>query len=186
LEKNWQYRSTIKSRPFFFIETKKLSALILEGLNDYEIREEVVENNIFQTKNISRRKEIASTILRRLHQLDTFLQKNLTNNTVETSKAIVLYSIIKTDRLFYEFMFEVIYEKLLIQDLMLKDSEIDTYFNNKKGQSEVVGGWKDYTIYKLKQVYKRILREAGLLHNDNNNLKITVPMIDPNVISHIK
>lgn len=186
LTKNTQYRSTIKSRPFFYMETKKLTDLILQGLNDYEIKEKVVSENVLQSTSIARRKEVAAVILKRLHILDEFLLNHILNNTVETSKSIVLYSIIKTDRLFYEFIHEVLYEKMLIRNFLLKDTDLDNYFETKKVQSEIVASWQPYTFYKLKQVYKRILFEAGLLHHDNKHHNIVIPIIDPAVIDHIK
>jgi len=186
LTKSWKYRSTIKSRPFFYIETKKLTDLILQGFNDYELREKVVKENILQAASVTRRKEIAATVLRRLHKLDEFLLKHIQSNSIETSKAIVLYSIIKSDRLFYEFIHEVIYEQISIGNMTLKDSDFDNYFEMKRVQSETVASWQDYTIYKLKQVYKRVLFETGLIQRQNKHNKIVIPIIDPTVSDHIK
>lgn len=186
MTKNWRYRSTIKSRPFFYFETKKLAKLILEGFNDYEIRKKVTEENILQINNLTRRKEVAAVIQKRLHILDEFLLKQILHNSVETSKAIVLYSIMKTDRLFYEFIHEVIYEKILIRNQLLKDFDLETYFETKRTQSEIVASWKAYTIYKLKQVYKRVLFEAGILEQEKQHHTIVIPIIDPAVIEHIK
>ena len=104
LTNNWRYRSTIKSRPFLYLETKKLAQLKLKDVTEYEMKKVVVDNNILQTQNIARRKEIATVILKRLDILSPYLLEEIEKNTVETSKAIVLYSIIKTDRLFYEFI----------------------------------------------------------------------------------
>lgn len=182
----WRYRSTIKSRPFFYIETKKLAQLLLQGLNDLELREQVVKENIFQSSSIPRRKEIASTIIRRLRILDEFLLTQIEKNTVDTSKSIVLYSIIKTDRLFHEFMHEVIYEKTIISNHLLNEADFDYYFETKKVQSKTVASWTDYTIYKLKQVYKRILTEAGFIMRDGKRYEILTPVIDPTVVKHIK
>lgn len=168
------------------METKKVTGLLLQGFNDYEIRKKVTEENILQINNLTRRKEVAAVILNRLSILDEFLLKQIQHNSVETSKAIVLYSIMKTDRLFYEFIHEVIYEKILIRNLLLKDSDLENYFETKKTQSEIVASWKEYTIYKLKQVYKRVLFEAGLLQREKQHHTIIIPIINPAVIEHIK
>lgn len=165
---------------------KKLAELILQGFNDYEIRKKVTEENILQINNLTRRKEVAAAILKRLHILDEFLLKQIKQNSVETSKAIVLYSIMKTDRLFYEFIHEVVYEKILIGNFIIKDSDLENYFETKKTQSKIVSSWKEYTIYKLKQVYKRVLFEAGILRHENQHHAIVIPIIDPSIIEHIK
>src|SRR5699024_3039245 len=104
----------------------------------------------------------------------------------DTSKSIVLYSILKTDRLFREFMHEVIYDKAIIGMNQFQDVHLDTYFSSKKQQSKTVDSWSDYTIYKLKQVYKAILVDAGIIQRHRNIYKITLPIIDPIVAKHIQ
>jgi len=185
LEKQLKYRSTIKSRPYFYNETKSLAELILQGLNDVEIKEKVLIENILQINSEARKKEVASTILKRLAVLDAFLMNKMTNGDVETSKVIVLYAILKTDRLFFEFMNEVFRDKLTYQEMVITDRDFYTYFESKRQQSKSVAKWVDYTFYKLQQVYIRILFEAGLMKNQKGDRELDVPVINPDVIDHI-
>ncbi|EOV9527144.1 BrxA family protein [Bacillus cytotoxicus] len=67
--KKQEYKSTIKSRPFLFLETKKASSLLLQGLKEFEVKEKAVVENIFQVNTESRKKELASIILARLKVL---------------------------------------------------------------------------------------------------------------------
>ncbi|NMB97879.1 MAG: DUF1819 family protein, partial [Clostridiaceae bacterium] len=158
-----EYKSTIKSRPFLFRETKKAAELINKGLKEFEIKEKAKKDNIFQVNTETRRSEIASIVLQRLKAIDDFLIEKIVNGDIETSKQIVIYSIMKTDRLFFEFMYEVFREKILLRDFTLQDKDFNIFFNRKKEQSERVASWDDYTFYKLKQVYIRILFEAGFI-----------------------
>ncbi|MBU8565668.1 DUF1819 family protein [Virgibacillus pantothenticus] len=186
MEKELQYRSTIKSRPYLYLETKSLGELISQGLNECEIKEQVINQNIFQVKSEARKREIASTVINRLKVLDNHLINKINQSDKETSKLIVLYSILKTDRLFFEFMNEVFQEKRNYQDPFLTDSDIYTFFETKRQQSATVAKWTEYTFYKLQQVYIRILYEAGLLKNQKGNREIEIPIIDPDIIEHIK
>lgn len=187
LEKQLQYRSTIKSRPYFYMETKKLSELVVKGLNDVQLKEQVIEHNIFQVKSEARKREIASTILIRLKSLDDFLIKQIVEADIDTSKIIVLYAIAKTDRLFYEFMNEVFSEKFIYQDLKLIDADFNIFFEGKRQQSDRVSSWREYTFYKLQQVYMRILSESGLLKIHNKHQReVLLPMINPDILEHIR
>src|SRR6476659_9304869 len=112
-----EYKSTIKSRPFLYKETKKAAILIKQGVNLDKIKNKSVEDNIFQLESETRKKEVASIIVARLKDLDEFIIDKISEGNVETSKILVLYAIIKTDRLFFEFMNEVYKEKLLLRDL---------------------------------------------------------------------
>ncbi|MDI6605125.1 MAG: DUF1819 family protein [Thermoanaerobacteraceae bacterium] len=181
-----EYKSTIKSRPFFFKETKKVAELINKGLKEFEIKNKAKNDNIFQVNTETRRSEIASIVLRRLKVLDDFLIEKIAKGNVDTSKQIVVYAIMKTDRLFFEFMYEVFREKILLRDFTLQDKDFNIFFDRKKEQSERVASWDDYTFYKLKQVYIRILFEAGFLKNQKNDREIARPIIEEDVAYHFK
>ncbi|MUV38421.1 hypothetical protein JNUCC1_02259 [Lentibacillus sp. JNUCC-1] len=181
-----QYRSTIKSRPFLYIETKKLAELMLQGLNDLEIKEQVIHQNIFQVKSETRKRDIAAAVRTRLQSLDDYLLERIVKAHTNTSKYIVLYAIAKTDRLFYEFLLEVIGDKFVYKDLILQPGDFNIFFEAKRQQSEHMAYWKPYTFYKLQQVYTRILYEAGLIKKDHNQLELVVPFVEPDVIEHLR
>lgn len=181
-----KYKSTIKSMAFLFLELKKASVLYLQGLKADEIKKKALEENIFLLDTENRIKEIASTVLKRIEVLDEFLLRKLTNGNLETSKQIALYAILKTDRLFFEFMQEVYREKYLLGDYIITDRDFNTFFQRKSEQCEQVASWKDYTLYKLKQVYKRILLQAGFVKKNKKNIQIVRPLMEEDVVEHLK
>lgn len=186
MEQNTEYKSTIKSRPFFFKESKKTAALMVQGFKDIEIKNKSVNNNIFQANTETRRREISSVVLKRLHALDDYLLEKLAQGNAQTSKIIVLVSIMKTDRLFFEFMSEVFREKIIIKDYNISDADLNIYFQRKCEQSEKIRSWSDYTFFKLKQVYSRVLFEAGLIKDKKGNREILRPVLDSKLQEHLK
>ncbi|HOM02052.1 MAG TPA: DUF1819 family protein [Acetivibrio sp.] len=186
MDRELEYKSTIKSSSFLFKETKKAAELINKGFNEFEIKEKAKRDNIFQVNTETRKKEIASIVLRRLKAVDDFLIEKIVNGNIETSKQMVIYSIMKTDRLFFEFMYEVFGEKILLRDFALQDKDFNIFFDRKKEQSERVASWDDYTFYKLKQVYIRILFEAGFIKDRKNDREIAKPIIEEEIVKHLK
>jgi hypothetical protein len=180
------YTSTIKTRGFLYLETKKAATLLFQGLSPKEIKKKSVEDNLFLMKSENRKQEIATTVLNRLNALDNFLIKKIINGDLVTSKLLVLYTIIKTDQLFYEFMHEVFAEKLIIMDNKITARDIMNFFQRKSEQSEQVARWADYTHYKLGQVYRKILIEAGIAKAKANKLLISRPVFEKDVAEHIK
>ena len=180
-----EYKSTIKSRPYLYKETKKAAILLNSGLNINELKVKAVEENIFQVESETRMKELASIITTRLNGLDAYLIDKIENSNIETSKIIVLYAIIKNDRLFFEFMNEVYKEKLLLRDLFIRDKDFNMFFQSKRQQSEKVDSWTEYTFKKLKQVYIRILFECGLIENQRGDRKIRIPILESEVKEYI-
>ncbi len=180
-----EYKTTIKLLPFLFLETRKVANLVLQGLTDDEIKKKAVDENIFQVNTETRRKEIVRIILRRVKVLDEFLMKKLAYGDVETGKLITLYAIMKTDRLFFEFMNEVFKDKLIVKEETIEDKDFNLFFDRKKEQSKKVASWDDYTFYKIKQVITRILYEAGLI-SDKKERKIIKPFLDQAIIEHLR
>ncbi len=180
-----EYKSTIKSRPYLYKETKKASSLINSGFNIDNIKEKSLKDNIFQLESEARKREVASIITARLKELDKQVIYNIENSNVETSKILVLYAILKTDRLFFEFINEVYKEKILLKDLFIRDKDFGVFFQNKREQSEKVASWSEYTFKKLKQVYIRILFESGLIVNQKGDREVKVPIIESEVKDYL-
>jgi hypothetical protein len=180
------YSSTIKTRSFLYLELKKAASLYLQGFTIEDIKQEALKENIFLLYSENRIKEIASTISERLKALDVELLHKLTKDTLETSKQVALFAILKTDRLFFEFMQEVYREKYILGDYIITAKDFNIFFQRKAEQSRQVAEWKDYTLYKLQQVYKRILIEAGFAVKKNKDIEIARPIMEQDVIDYIK
>ena len=180
-----EYKSTIKSRPYLYKETKKAVSLINKGLDVDGIKGKSLEDNIFQLESEARKKEVASIITSRIKGLDPYILDKIENSNIETSKILVLYAIAKTDRLFFEFLNEVYKEKIVLKDFYIRDKDFSVFFQSKKEQSEKVASWSEYTFKKLKQVYIRILFESGLIGNQKGDREIVVPIIDSDVKEYL-
>jgi hypothetical protein len=145
-----------------------------------------LHDNLFQVNTETRKREIAITVLKRLEILDPYLLEKMVNGTTETSKQLVIYTLMKTDRLFYEFMREVYRDKLILKTLTVTKSDFSLFFQKKAEQSDKVASWGEYTYYKLQQVYTRILFEAGFVKKSKDKLEIIRPIIDLDVATHLK
>jgi hypothetical protein len=179
-----KYSTILKNRPFFFNEQKKVLNLYINGFNENQIRDKIIAEDIFKYNTESRKKEVASAMLKRLNILDDFLINEFELSSLAEQKFIVVYTILKTDRLFFEFMVEVFREKYLVRDFELKDYAFESFFREKAIQSDRIANWQDYTYYKLKQVYIRILFEAGLINNQEER-QILKPIIAKEIIDHL-
>lgn len=181
-----QYTSILKSRPYLYLELKKAIDLIIRGSSIDYIKTKAIEENIFAVNTDARKREIASTVVNRIKVLDDFTMDKIVNGNLQTSKQLALYSILKTDRLFFEFMTEVYKEKILLNDMNLTDKDFNIFFRRKAEQSEKIASWKDYTFYKLVQVYKRILTEAGFIRNNKKEIEILPQIMEEEVMEHLK
>ncbi len=187
MRKNGQkYRSTIKTMSFLYPELRKVAILCRQGFTLDDIRQKALRENIFLLNTENRIKKIAATVLERVGVLDDYLIGKITDGNLATSKQLALYAILKTDRLFFEFMLEVYREKHILKDYIITDKDINVFFRHKAEQSKRVASWSDYTIYKMGQVYKRILIESGFAKKNSKSIEITRPIIENEIASYLK
>jgi hypothetical protein len=173
-----KYSAGMVSKPFWFIEFKKVIKLLNEGYTFKEIQQKSITENIFGAAKEYRNKEIFNGVSRRAKMFDDELIKLFCKTDLITSKVMALYSYMKIDKLFFEFMYEVYREKVKFGLNELKESDIMIFFKDKQGQDAAVASWKDCTLKKLCNSYINNLLEAGMLSIDNDIKKITIPILD--------
>lgn len=173
-----KYSAGLVSKSFWYLESKKTARYMLDGLTREEIRELAIKDNIYQVESEYRAKNLANAIYTRLNSLPEILLRDVVDSDVATSKVLVLISIMKTDRLFFEFMHEVFRNNIILGDLTIKDRDLNLFFQEKKAQSEIVDKWVDKTIKKLKSRYLTVLGYAGVIRTNTDKREIIVPFID--------
>lgn len=181
-----QYSAGIVSRPFWFLEFKKTAKLKVEGLTDAQIKEKAIKENLYGAPTDYRAGQIFNTIIRRVKSLDETILKIFISSDITTEKAIAIIAAMKTDLLFFEFMYEVYREKLILGDERITDKDLNIFFTNKRTQSEVVAKWTVYTVEKLVRCYTTYLYEAGLIDSSNGERTIIRPILDITLENYLK
>lgn len=173
-----RYSAGLISKSYWYLESKKTAKYMLDGLNRKEILELAIKDNIYQVESEYRSKNIANAIYARLNSLPPVILEAVVNSDITTSKIIILISIMKTDRLFFEFMHEVLRNNIILGDYKLEDRDINIFFQEKKIQSEIVDSWVYTTIRRLKSEYIKMLIDSGLIKVNSNKREIIKPLID--------
>lgn len=173
-----KYSSGLAVKTFWYLESKKTTKYMLKGLTREEIREIAVKENIYQVGTKNRSLTIFNTVYSRLNSLPEYFLEDIINSDITTSKILVLISIMKTDRLFFEFMHEVFRNNIIVGDYSIKDRDLNVFFDEKKVQSEIIDNWNEETIKKLKSRYMTVLNFAGLIRVESDKREILIPHID--------
>lgn len=182
--KELEYSATLTGASFLLYELKQVLKLKRKGLSDAEIKKKVIEDNVFEYKVTSSLKRIVPSVIRRANVLDDQLKDWVLNSPLEVGKIINLYAIMKTDKLFFEFMNEVIREKLDANNYLLEKKDLNIFFITKAEQNEKMAKWTELTVNKLKQVYMKLLYEAGLLR-DKQSGELSRLLFDEDIKRHL-
>ncbi len=167
----------------WFVETRETLKLLKEH-DIEEVRNIIVENNVYQQKSQGRLISEFGCIKKRIMAMPEDMKQFMMNTDINSSKIVALIAAMAADRLLFEFVYEIYREEIRLGGEELKDSDINIFFKNKIEQSDVIAGWSDATIKKLKQTYTKFLIEASLVSKISTSEKrINKPYIDPELRS---
>ena len=176
--KRKEYSAGMVKLSFWFAEFRKVIQLLNSGKTLLKIKKMNVEENIFSAPTQARAIQIFNTISTRVKSLDQSFYKLFERSDISNQKVIVLIAIMQSDSLFFDFVYEVYREKLIIGANELSDSDFRIFFKDKQIQSEKVAKWQDYTLKRLGNCYKTMLMEAGLIDKKVGTRNILKPIID--------
>ena len=145
------YSAGLTSKLFWLQESRKTAGYILDGYSKVDIRKIAWEENIYQVKAEYRAYEVLNGTYRRVSALPEAVLQAFTTCDVETAKILNLIAILMDGRLFFEFFHEVYDEKLRLGEKEITDRALNVFFSDKALQSDVVAGWTDTAVRKLKR-----------------------------------
>jgi len=164
---------------FWFQEFRKEVELLQQEKSFEEIKILSSEGNLFGTQTPARAKMVYNTVTKRIKSLGEDFYDLFLESDIATQKLFVLSSIMASDTLFFDFVYEVIREKMLIGSNTFTDTDIRIFFHNKQVQDETAAKWTDQTLGRLGQTYKQYLLNAGMTDDGKTERKILKPILDP-------
>ncbi len=181
-----EYSAGMVKLSFWFSEFRKVIKLLNNGKTLPEIKKMNLEENIFSAPTEARSIQIFNTVSTRVQSLDRSFYILFEQSDILNQKIINLVAVMESDSLFFDFVYEVYREKLIIGVGELADSDFWIFFKNKQLQSEKVNKWTDATLNNLKKAYKTILMEAGLIDQSIGSRKILKPILDKSLEDCLK
>ena len=163
----------------WYRETKIAVEKVLHGdMTTADIRRESLDKNIFNASSTSRSKEIAQAVTRRINAVDSTYLSFLLGRNTESQQLLCIVMVMLTDHSFLEFMDTVYREKLIQYDDILRDSDIMGFFHRLQEKDENAAKWTDASLRKVRDNYKSMLKEAGMLSESGTERKIIRPILD--------
>ena len=99
----------------------------------------------------------------------------IATQSIDVSKQICLYAMMRQYRLVYDFMLNVIGSKYMNLDFSFDKVDLNEFFIRLQSQDNWVATWSNSTIIKLKQVLRKILLENEYI--DSTNAKRLNPIL---------
>ncbi len=183
---NLKYSAGAVSKGFWFQEFKKYNTLLNKGLKDEEIKKMQEEENILLAPSADYGKRMINEVSRRTRALPKEISTMFTSLPVLDQKILNILGIMMTDRLFFEYMYQVYREKIITGNLQFDNSDTRIFLKNKSEQSKKVANFTSQTKKRLAGAYRTYLKEANLIIEDKNSITIKKPILDINLENEMK
>ncbi|MBD5823472.1 DUF1819 family protein [Lactococcus petauri] len=164
-----KYSGALTAEQFLFHEMRIVAKKYLEKQLIEKIISEVKKDNLFQYPTERQVSRMVRACFKRANLLDNDkLVAEIINTPTEVAKQINLYSIMRYNRLVWEFMVDVVGEKYRQNDDTLTVKDINEFFTRLQEQNDSVASWSEATIKKLSQVLRKCLVEVEILDSSKS------------------
>ena len=181
-----EYSSGFTSERLVKNEMKLVIQLYLDGKTKEEIRDLVIDENLFNMRSIDSIKETLGKINRRISFLDETMMKLYVNGNNNDSSAILLYTFLTSFKIAREFVIEIVYDKWNNFKKEITLGDINIFLEEKAKQSNIVSNWTEATTKRIRNRILEFCTGCGLLHKQKEEYIITPIVISKELKLYIE
>ena len=179
MKQNSPYTATITGCGFLYYEFLRILPLLMSKDSTRLLKEEIDNNLLFQVNSQKARLRFLAEFKRRYNALPISFWNDFFKMNELSQRAGLLYVILKTYRLIFDFHFNVTVKRWNSVDQRLRKTDIMMELSELSSRDSFVDSWTDNTKSRCASQYLTILRQAGLLQEKTNKLlPIHLPLAD--------
>ena len=179
MKQNSPYTATITGCGFLYYEFLRILPLLMSKDSTRLLKEEIDNNLLFQVNSQKARLRFLAEFKRRYNALPISFWNDFLKMNELSQRAGLLYVILKTYRLIFDFHFNVAVKRWNSVDQRLCKTDIMMELSDLSSRDPFVDSWTDNTKSRCASQYLTILRQAGLLQEKTNKLlPIHLPLAD--------
>ena len=164
-----------------FQEMREAIDYMAKGTSIEDLEKKSKDENIFSAVSSNRAKDILSIIRRRLGKVDQEFLDFFPSQPIEMQKILCIVTVMLDDRSFYTFMDEIYKERLISVDLVLYKDDLISFIHRLQSEDEKAAEWSDAGIRKMRDNFKSMLRDGGLISATGSDRQILRPLLTDNV-----
>lgn len=166
MKHNSPYTAAITGCSFLFYEFKRMLPLMMHEDSERLLKEEIEANEILMVNARKSRTTFVCEFKRRFNSLPIHFWKEWLVWSEPAQRVGLLYAILKTYKLVFDFHLNIAIRKWNSIDHTLLKSDLLMEFNEIAANDEFVDSWSDNTRNRCASAYLSILRQAGLMEKD--------------------
>ena len=162
------------------------AARFINGNIIKDLRKSLQEEEILDYSSANNLKRKVGILIKRFSVLDDLLVNELVEADIATTEFITFYSIVKNERILYDFLNEIIFSNYIKLKKYITKDEIDNFIIEKARQVEEVNKWTDATKQRMKNKIIEFSMKGGYLKKGDSDYTIVFPSVSKKTVEHIK
>lgn len=170
-----------------FLNLEMIQVAQFKKNNDVEdLRKKLLEGDILDYSSPNNLKRKVGSLIKRFNALDEVLIDELANADIATTEFITFYSIVKNEKIVFDFLNEVIFDNYIKLKKYITKEEVDIFMTEKARQVEEVNNWTDGTKQRMKNKIVEFAIKSGYLKKEKDDYTIVFPSVSRRTVEHIR
>ena len=151
-----------------------------------DFRKTLLENDVLDSSSANNLKRKVGILLKRFAVLDEILIDELANADIATTEFITFYSVLKNEKLLFDFLNETIYNNYIKLKKYITKEEIDSFIIEKARQVQEINNWTEDSKNRMKNKVLEFSIKGGYLKKEKNDYTIIFPSVSKRTVEHIR
>ena len=151
-----------------------------------DFRKTLLENDVRHSSSANNLKRKVGILLKRFAVLDEILIDELANADIATTEFITFYSVLKNEKLLFDFLNETIYNNYIKLKKYITKEEIDSFMIEKARQVQEINNWTEDSKNRMKNKVLEFSIKGGYLKKEKNDYTIIFPSVSKRTVEHIR
>ncbi len=151
-----------------------------------DLKKSLLQENILDCSSANNLRRKVGIVIKRFTVLDEILIKELAEADISTTEFITFYSIVKNEKILYDFLNEIIFSNYIRLKKYVTKEEIDNFMIEKQRQIEEISSWSETSRTRMKNKVIEFSLKAGYLKKDGHDYTIILPSVNKKTVEHIK
>lgn len=171
MKKNSPYTAAMTGCAFLYYEFIRILPLLMSNDSVALLKDEILNNKLLQVNSQTSRQRFISEFKRRFNSVPIAFWNEFLTLSEKGQRAGLLYVMLKTYKLVFDFHFNVTIRRWNSVDRTLKLIDLMMEFNEISSRDEFVDSWTDNTKSRCASQYLTFLRHSGLIDDKTSELQ---------------
>ena len=169
---NSPYSASFTGAAILFSDMNVAVRMLLEDDSPETIKKLTADASYIQIKSETARRRVKAEFVKRFRAVPKSFWTRYVSLPESEQRIALLYVILKTYRLLFEFQINLAIPKYNSPDRVLTKNDVSMALNEIASRDEFVDSWSEETRDRASSQYLTILRQSGLINEGNNELQI--------------